>query len=361
MMLAMERQLTQQPESPEGDQRPGFTGEADVSGARDTFEAMFTLDVEGRVVSASPSTEAMFGATATDLTGERFEQLVSEPYREEWRAELRRLRRDEQPDSLGDRREVLAQRMDDGAVFPVVLSTASVLNGNLHRFIAVVHDRTRERQLERRLYEAQEQERRRIGHELHDSVGGQLTGVEIASSLLHRSLAGEDSPHAREAAELVEHMRELHSRVREVSRGLLPVEDDPLGLMSALRRLVKRTHGRGGMRCLFRCDGEINVDETGISTNLYHIAEEAVQNSLLHAEAKRITIELSKPEENIIELEVRDDGKGLPPGVGLGSGIGMDSMAHRARLIDGRFELLPNEPSGTRVRCTVDLARRRQK
>jgi PAS domain S-box-containing protein len=348
-----------QSDSLPGDGKPRAVREPEAPNARDTFEAMFTLDDDGKIVSASPSTEAMFGITPTALTGQRFERLVNEPYREEWRAEFRRLRREAQPDSLGDRREVLAQRLDDDAVFPVVLSTASVVNGNLHRFIAVVHDRTRERQLERRLYEAQEQERRRIGHELHDSVGGQLTGVEIAGSLLHRSLAAGDSPHAREAGELVEHLRELHSRVRDVSRGLLPVEDDPLGLMTALRRLVKRTHGRGGMRCFFRCDGEITVDETGISTNLYYIAEEAVQNSLLHADATRVTIELSRPEKNVLVLEVRDDGKGLPPGVGQGSGIGMDSMAHRARLIDGRFELLPNEPSGTRVRCTVDLERRR--
>lgn len=328
---------------------------------RDTFEAMFTLDDEGRIVSASPSTAAMFGSTPADLTAKKLEELISEPYREEIREELRRLRREERPEGLGDRREVLAQRLDDGTVFPAVLSTAAVVNGNLHRFIAVVHDRTLERQLERRLYEAQEQERRRIGHELHDSVGGQLTGVEIAGSLLHRGLAGADSPFAREAAELVEHLRELHSRVREVSRGLLPVEDDPLGLLAALRRLVKRTHGRNGMRCLLRCDDEFTVDDTGISTNLYYIAEEAVQNSLIHAEATRITIELSKPDEQTITLEVRDDGKGLPPGVGQGSGIGMDSMAHRARLIEGTFELLPNKPKGTTVRCTVDRRRKRRK
>lgn len=322
------------------------------------LEGMFTLDENGRILAASPSASELFGRTPDELAGSTFADLIAPSHRDPWIERFADLRDQPEAGSAGDRREAFALSPEGSSVFPVSLSTSAVVNGDVHRFVVVVHDRTRERRLERRLHDAQEEERRRVGHELHDSVGGQLTGVEIASSLLHKKLEQEGSKHVDDAADLVEHLRELHSRLRAVSRGLLPVADDPLGLMTALRRLTKRHHGRNGARFLFRCDGEVEVDDAGISSNLYYIAEEAVQNAVRHADASRVVIDLLAPQENEVVLEVRDDGAGLKNEAGAGSGIGMHSMAFRANLIGAHFQIGPAEPSGTRVRCVVDLDRK---
>lgn len=318
-------------------------------------EGMFTLDETGAIIASSPSAAKMFGIPADALPGMRFAKLLAKPHRIRWETVFRRLRDGANDDEDDDRREVFAIRYDDGGTFPVTLATSRMINGSVHRYVAIVHDRTRERQLERRLNKAQEEERRRIGHELHDSVGGQLTGVEIVASLLHKRLHRDGSPHTGTAAEIVEHLHELHSRVRDVSRGLQPVVDDPLGLMTALRRLTKMSHGLGGTRCLFRCDEEVEVDDHGIAVNVYYIAEEAVQNAVLHAHANQIVIELRRTHEGRLVLTVSDDGIGIQDAAGTGDGIGMDSMAHRAALIGAGFEIERVEPSGTLVRCEVLL------
>lgn len=333
----------------------GASRDDGAPGATRPVEAMLTLDQQGEILAASPSVRTLLGVSPDDLAGSPFSGLVSEPYRHEWLAAFARLVGDDARDGSTDRREIFVRRPAQEGVFPVVVSTAGVRNGDLHRVVVIVRDRTRERQLERRLQEAEEKERRRIAHELHDSVGGQLTGVELAASLLQRRLAAENSDQAPAADEIVEHLRELHRRLREVSRGLLPVEDDPLGLATALRRLVKLQHGNNGVRCVLQCDPDLAVHDTGISTNLYSIAEEALQNALRHSGADEITIRLTEASGREVVLEVIDNGCGIPTDAGLGSGIGLDGMAYRAHLIGAAFEVAALDPKGTCVRCSVEL------
>jgi two-component system NarL family sensor kinase len=220
------------------------------------------------------------------------------------------------------------------------------------REAAVVADPVPRRQLARRLYDAWEEERRRIAGELHDSVGGQLTGVEIMAALLYKRLQKESSPHATAAKELLENLREVHVRLRAVSRGLLPVEDDPRGLMSALRRLTSMYDDLDGVRCRFVCDEEVEVYDPCAATSLYQVAEEALRNAGRRAGPGEVGVELACSGGEIT-LTVRHHGASLADPSANGGGMGLESMAGRIDLVGGRLEIEPGAPAGTLLRCIV--------
>jgi signal transduction histidine kinase len=220
------------------------------------------------------------------------------------------------------------------------------------REAAFVADQVPRRQLARRLYGAWEEERRRIAGELHDSVGGQLTGVEIMAALLHKRLQKESSPHAAAAQELLENLREVHVRLRAVSRGLLPVEDDPHGLMSALRRLTSMSDELDGIRCRFVCDEEVEISDPCVATSLYQVAEEALRNAGRRSGPGEVAVELARAGGEIT-LTVHDPRASLADASANGRGRGLESMARRVDLIGGRLEIEPAEPAGTLLRCIV--------
>ncbi len=217
----------------------------------------------------------------------------------------------------------------------------------------------RRKRLEREILEISEREQRRIGQELHDSLGQQLTGIAIMSKVLQQKLPDLPNEAAR-AGEIVRLISQAIDETRQLSRGLHPVALDENGLMSALQRLVATTHRVFGIFCTFRCDKPVLVGDASTAVHLYRIAQEAVTNAIRHGKATHILIEL-RADPSRATLLIENDGRGFPKKVPKNKGMGLQVMGYRAEVIGGILEVRRGPDGGTRVTCTFDAKPKRRK
>jgi signal transduction histidine kinase len=195
-------------------------------------------------------------------------------------------------------------------------------------------------------------EQRRIGQALHDSSGQELTALGLLAETLVESLADQAPPVVALTQKLAAGLRRVLGQVRTYSRGLIPVEVESRGLRVALEALAARTSELHGVTCVFIGGEGVKVEDHQTATHLYHIAQEAVTNALLHGRASRITIGL-EDEDHFVKLTMSDDGTGLPLEPAEIQGMGLRIMGYRAALINARLAIASSEPRGTLVTCTV--------
>ncbi len=215
--------------------------------------------------------------------------------------------------------------------------------------IELGHVIERER-LERAIAEATTEQQCELGRELHDSVSQMLAGVAMIAETLRHELSGESSPHAAVAAKLVHYLNQANRKVRQVSRGVMPVESDAEGLMKALERLAEQCRDVYEVRCRFQCDEQVLVTDHG--TQLYYIAREAAHNAAKHAHAAAIVIRLEE-DERAIRLIIEDDGEGMHADGRSTAGMGLSIMRHRARVIGADLDVHSHNGRGTTVACTL--------
>ena len=208
------------------------------------------------------------------------------------------------------------------------------------------------RAMEREILNVTERERRRIGQDLHDSLGQQLTAASLSANALILALESAHPALVPQAENLGRQLREAIAEARTLSHGLSPVSLQDEGLMHALHALADATNRNGGVRCVFECPAPVRVPDAELAGQLYRIAQEAVNNALKHASPGEIRIGLERKSDSVI-LEVDDDGPGLPSPIPPSSGIGMRVMRHRAQMIGSTLGTDSPPAGGTRISCSV--------
>jgi two-component system CheB/CheR fusion protein len=195
-------------------------------------------------------------------------------------------------------------------------------------------------------------EQQELLHTLHDSLGQTLTGLGMLSSGLHQQLTGSHADAAETARQVAQQAQVALEQVRQLSRGLFPVEVDPDGLLPALRELASTTSGIHKVDV--RVEGELPklAHDSRAATQLYRIAQEAVTNAVKHANAKAIIIELSA-RKGLTTLRVTDDGAGIQKDAARGDGLGLRIMRYRASSIGALLSIEERAGGGTIVMCTL--------
>ncbi len=209
--------------------------------------------------------------------------------------------------------------------------------------------------LSSRILQAREQERHRLARELHDGVSQTLTAAKLVLERLAREVEAGKSAEVTDAAKIVvESIREL----RRLCMDLRPSQLDHLGLVPTLVGFAKVFGERTGLEIDVRADDEIRTTPD-MEINLYRIAQEALTNVVKHARARRAWLTLRRLDDSV-ELRVADDGRGLPPETvpkGPGPrGLGLLTMAERARLLGGELRIEPRKGGGTCVVASVPPA-----
>jgi PAS domain S-box-containing protein len=213
---------------------------------------------------------------------------------------------------------------------------------------------SRRRRLEKEVLDISEREQRRIGRELHDSLGQQLTGIAIISKVLEQKLHRQSLKEAASAKEIAQLVNEAISQTRQLSRGLHPVSLEEDGLMSALQALAATTQNVFGVTCDFRCDSPVLVKDPSAAMHLYRIAQEAVTNAIRHGATKRILLEMSANHDGA-SLVIENDGRDFPAKLPKSKGIGLQVMSYRAEMIGGALDVQPRAGGGTKVTCTFNM------
>ena len=211
----------------------------------------------------------------------------------------------------------------------------------------------RSRRLEQEIIAISERERQGIGRDLHDGMCQYLAAIGLTADLLRQNLVQDGHPRAQAAGEIANLLQDAVERVRELARGLSPVDRDEGGLESALEELANSTTRLTGVQCAFLCAEPVPIQEDIRAIHLFRIAQEAVSNATRHGRARHIIVALEAAGHDF-SLRVSDDGRGFDAaGSGGRGGMGLNIMRYRARVIGGTLEVYPNTPTGTVVACTV--------
>ena len=207
--------------------------------------------------------------------------------------------------------------------------------------------------LEQEIIHISENERQRIGRDLHDGVCQYLAAIGFTAGLLKKELQKASPAHAKIAADISDLLHDAIVRTRDLSRGLSPVDREERGLESALGDLASTSSRLMGISCTFHCPEPVPVQDNGVSVHLFRIAQEALNNATKHGHAGSIVIALQETEGKL-SLTVSDDGNGFHPPPVEQRGIGLNIMAYRARTVGGILRIQQNSPTGTIVSCTMD-------
>jgi PAS domain S-box-containing protein len=211
------------------------------------------------------------------------------------------------------------------------------------------------RQLQRQMLEITEREQRRIGQDLHDGIGQQLTGLMLLSDALSKKLAKRSVAENKDVQRIVELLAEARVQVHQLSRGLHPVPATAHGLMTALGHLAQSVSGLHEVDCRFYCPRSVLLQDNLVATHLFRIAQEAIHNAVRHGRTKRIRLALTETNGSI-HLTVKDYGCGISRGRRKSAGLGLQIMKSRCEAIGASLTLSPGRPHGTRLECRLPIS-----
>jgi len=227
-------------------------------------------------------------------------------------------------------------------------------NGTAERVIGINQDITEQRELQREVLAISDQERRRIGQHLHDTLGGQLSGARMmVQNLVDRIERGTELS-ASKGRQLAELLQDAEEKVRRLSHSLMPMDSLDKRLPEALHSLCERREQMIDGCCSIVVDESIPELNTEVETHLYRIAAEAVTNAVKHAEPDEIVLAL-RGKRDTIELIVQDDGTGITEEEIDREGAGLRIMRYRSALIGASLQVKPAEEEGTIVCCSLSL------
>jgi signal transduction histidine kinase len=258
--------------------------------------------------------------------------------------------------------KVAVEVMKQGALDYVMKDTGllDLLPAVVKRALKAVHQaqalqaaQSEHQRLESEILAAGQRERHRIGADLHDNLGQQLTAMELMCTALKEDAARH--PALTKGLERMGRMlREAVAQTRALARGLVPVGTDPEALQNGLAELVEQINAVGRIKCRLEAPDSVLVEDPLVADHLYRIAQEATNNAIKHARARSIVIRLTRTRD-ILRLEIADDGTGMSKGEVDQRGVGLRVMQHRASVIGATLDVESKRGHGVTIRCSFPL------
>ncbi len=233
----------------------------------------------------------------------------------------------------------------------------------------------KQRELLHRLQDVQEEERRRLAHELHDEFGQLLTAIQVDASFMLKQSAGQPALQAcaqamyENSGSILSQLRSLLAQLRPY--GLQGDEEHQIALEQALRDLVRQRQERGDTALDCRLTVALGDAEIPprLAVAVYRIAQEALTNVMRHAHASQMDIRLTVDDTRAsLLLQVEDNGTGLHAavlhdgdptgeahGVGVREGLGLSGIRERVLANQGTLQLLPAAAGGLLLQARFPL------
>jgi signal transduction histidine kinase len=203
------------------------------------------------------------------------------------------------------------------------------------------------------LLEVTERHRSRAAADLHEGVAQQLAGAALLLAGTARRLHPSDAVIASDITRISAMLGAAVGTVRDLAASIAPVAPGRIRLTTALKGLSARIQAASAITVHCTASPDLDARITGDeAVQLYRIAEEAVDNVLRHAAAGNLRIDLVA-NADAVELEIADDGAGVPEPVDGVARAGLTSMRTRAARIGATFAVLSREPRGTAVRVRI--------
>jgi two-component system, chemotaxis family, CheB/CheR fusion protein len=310
-------------------------------------QAIVAANAEGFIVLINSATEKMFGYTRSELLGKRLDVLV--------------------PAGIPSDRQQEGRRKD-GTRFPLEVSLSAIDQAGMRLTVAFMTDITERQRLEKlsetyrgeiralaaQLITAQEEERRRVSRELHDSLCQKLASLAFDVENLAVALPSPAATRTR-LRKLRERAIKVSEEARHIAYELHPSVLDDLGLVVSLKALCDEFSKIEKMRVEFTAGELPDSISQQVASGLYRIAQESMQNVAKHAKAKHLSVALVLRDRALV-LSLEDDGTGfIPQAVKGKGGLGLVSIGERARIIGGALSIESKPGDGTRISVRVPL------
>jgi PAS domain S-box-containing protein len=343
--------------------------------------AIFMLDPEGRIITWNIGGECIKGYKASEIIGKHFSCFYPEEDRRSGKPqrELEIAAREGRLEDEGWRIR------KDGSRFWANVTITAMKNdaGNLTGFSKVTRDFTERmlaqqalqesqrklqdserslRQLSLHLLRTQDEERRRIGRDLHDSLGQYLAALKMKLDSL-KSLNGSSNTDTakHDIAECADLVEESIKEVRTISYLLYPPMLEEMGLRSAISWYLDGFTKRSGIKTTFDIPDDFRRPSRDVEIAIFRVLQESLTNVHRHSSSPTASVRVLIKDGALV-LEVSDKGKGMPSGKleesgqdGRGAlGVGLRGMNERMRQLGGRLELT-STPTGTTVTATVPI------
>lgn len=317
---------------------------------RESAAMIGLVDLEGHIQKVNPAVEKISGYSAKELVGKTI-----------WESGL------VDTEELPRARERL-KKLIEGAPRVTAISRARTKSGDLRiiqvhntatrnadqqieGFIITAIDITEQQRLQHHLMEAIEQEQARIGHDLHDGVGQLLTGIGALVEMLQLRLKGTEES---EAARIHELVGQAIQQVRQLSRNMSPTAIQHRDLAASLELLADTVRTSFRRECSFITEMEVKVTDSSISSHLFRIAQESINNAIRHGNPTHIEICLRQEGPTLAVMEIYNDGRAFDCRPGF-EGIGLRVMHYRASLIHADFSVNCPPEGGVRITCKFPL------
>lgn len=310
-------------------------------------DAVIGTSLDGTIISWNGGAESIFDYRAGDVIGKNISILTPPFFPNEMPEKLDALREGIE----GEHYETVRQKRD-GQIINVSVKISPIRNHlNIISGASIIaRDVTTRKRLEREILEISEKERKRIGQDLHDSLGQKLTGISLQIKALEHRLKERAPEEALTASAIAAMINDAIMQTRTLAKNLLTVTLQTQGLSVALQELASYCEELYNVPTLCSTHLEREEIDDSLSVQLYHIAQEAVTNAIRHSEATSIEISLKDDESELI-LEVHDNGNGSI--LAKGGGIGLKIMEFRSEMIDGRLSFFGEDGKGSTVACRV--------
>jgi signal transduction histidine kinase/CheY-like chemotaxis protein len=242
---------------------------------------------------------------------------------------------------------------------PLVLVTIQDISKRKKAEEALRHSEENLRYMASHLLDAQERERIRVAHELHDDLGQSLLLLKLQMSIMCRSLPPELQKPRQECSASIENVQEIIDSVRRLSHDLIPPTLAEIGLKSAINDLLEEFCLHQGVNSSEDIDDIKGLFPPDTELIIYRILQESLTNIGKYAQATQVAISLKRKDDEVC-LSVEDNGVGFEVERIMAHrdrkrGLGLASMEERARMLGGTFHIWSSPDMGTKIHVTVPL------
>lgn len=205
------------------------------------------------------------------------------------------------------------------------------------------------------MMKGQEQERQRVGKDLHDRIGSMLSAVKFQFSALEGRMEDMEAKHLEQYNRVFSLLDETVVEVRRISHDMVRGTLSQFGLVRALEDLRSAVHTPGKLNVVLSMFGMEERLEQNLEIAVYRMVQECVSNVMKHAQATELSVQLTRTSA-VLNILVEDDGRGFDP-AGSSGGLGMANIRERAAAYKGSVNVDSRPGRGTTVSIDVPLIR----
>lgn len=309
-------------------------------------DAILTINKKGLIESVNPAAASLFRFKNREIaTGQSVQTFLSDFSHQKY------LDHKKTDTNRSVYRQGFGERTD-GSFFPYSLSCSRVSWDNQQILVVIIRDLTRQRELEHQILKAGQEERRKIGHEIHEGLGQTLTGLHFIADQISNQLKSADSPFAEDIQEIADAIRQADQHAQRLYRELVLVDIEEGGLPFAIQAICNDYSDSPHIQIHTEIQKDITCRDLTVALHIVNIARDSLQYAVEKSEASKVTVSLAQNTDHTI-LTIEDNGMNSLIKQNGGTAAILNLMQYRTELIGGSIEVKRIDTNRNKLVCTI--------